>query len=55
MDRAKHGVSAYTNDTSNNGPRYGEITECELCENERLCTDRYGMCTCRRCQADFLP
>ena len=55
MNSPRHGVSAYTNRSDRSGPRYGEITECELCENERHCTDRCGLLTCRRCQADFLP
>jgi len=55
MNRSTSGISAYGDGTTDTGPRYGEITECELCENERHCTDRCGMVTCRRCQADFLP
>jgi len=55
MNDARHGTSALTNHSADDGPRYGEITECELCENERLCTDRFGLVTCQRCQAEFLP
>jgi len=55
MNHSNRGPSALTNDSTSDGPRYGEIAECELCENERHCTDRCGMVTCRRCQDDFLP
>jgi len=55
MNPASRGPSALTNTANSDGPQYGEITECELCENERHCTDRCGLVTCPTCQADFLP
>gem|GEM_PF-2617821 len=55
MNPSSRDTSALTNDSTNDGPRYGEIATCELCEKERHCTDRCGMLTCRTCQADFLP
>jgi len=55
MNPSSRDKSALTNGSTSDGPRYGQITECELCQNERHCTDRCGMLTCSACQDDFLP
>ena len=55
MKHPKHSQSAMTNDSKSEEPRYGEITECELCETEQHCTDHCGIVACRRCQDKFLP
>ncbi|WP_262176134.1 hypothetical protein [Haloarcula laminariae] len=34
---------------------YGERATCEICEVEQQCFDRFGMVTCRACQAEYLP
>jgi hypothetical protein len=47
--------SSDKNETLSSNKGAGQWTECELCGEERLCTERCDMVTCQRCQVDFLP
>jgi hypothetical protein len=34
---------------------HGRWVECELCQTEQQCFDRYGLVTCQTCHTEFLP
>ena len=45
---------------SNGGPVnrdgwYGEYATCEICGEQRTCTEEFGLVTCQSCHVDFLP
>jgi hypothetical protein len=34
---------------------HGEVLECDLCGQTRICNERDGMVACQSCQRDLLP